>query len=280
MTRLLPALCLLWACPEPVVEPPPPVCTTGEHDAFYEQRINPLLLADAPSTCSQCHLGGVDLSLFVRDDPCSSIACLRALDLIDLANPAASAVLGWIQRATPDSALITPELIAAEHEGFLGWITWNATCPEVCATAVCEPPSSPDVCPLVPVSEVVISHEDRPDDCSPRALEELFTRTVYPWRGRCYPCHFSNHRGPPDDAPRWLASGESCELDGLRTAHNLVEGDYLNLSAPDQSLILLKPLAEDAGGLVHGGHDKFQDTDDLMYRALHTWISRLAACEP
>jgi hypothetical protein len=272
----------LLGCPEPSTptDAHTMVCATGVHDHFFNDRIAPLLLTDRPASCGRCHLGGVDLSLFVREDACSSMACLVELGLVDLEAPENSLILDWIRRATPDSALITQQVIDEEHQGFLDWISYQTICPDTCADAVCTAPSSLEVCPLVPIPQVVIDHTDAPEDCSERALEALFTRTVYPWRGRCYPCHFSDHAGPPLDAPRWLSAGEGCEVDGLRTMRTLLDSGYVDLASPADSLILLKPLAVEAGGVEHGGHDKFQDTEDTMYVALHTWITRQARCQP
>jgi hypothetical protein len=39
------------------------------------------------------------------------------------------------------------------------------------------------------------------------------------------------------------------------------------------SPLLQKPLAEAAGGVVHGGGDIFADTLDADYRTLHDWIA-------
>ena len=50
-------------------EDKPPMCDESP-GALYERRIAPLLADDQPKTCNQCHLAGVDLSKFVRDDAC------------------------------------------------------------------------------------------------------------------------------------------------------------------------------------------------------------------
>lgn len=41
---------------------------------------------------------------------------------------------------------------------------------------------------------------------------------------------------------------------------------------PDASTLLMKPLAESAGGSAHGGGEFFASTDDTDYQTLRAWI--------
>lgn len=59
---------------------------------------------------------------------------------------------------------------------------------------------------------------------------------------------------------------------------NVLDGGLVDLSAPAASLLLLKPLAESAGGVMHGGHDKFANQDDPAYVDFLAWIEREAEC--
>ena len=115
-----------------------------------------------------------------------------------------------------------------------------------------------------------------PGDCSPVTREALFRHRVYSWRDRCFPCHFDSSKF---EAPKWIATG-SCELASLTTMHNVMERGLVDLDDPAASLLLLKPLAESAGGVVHGGHDKFVDALDPAYVDFLSWIEREAACTP
>src|SRR5688572_13407233 len=96
--------------------------------AVYRQRVEPVLMSDQPASCNQCHLSGVDLSLFVRDTPCETMACLVERDLVDLDAPEESTILSWIERASPDSELITEQVIQAEYDAFAAWIEQAASC--------------------------------------------------------------------------------------------------------------------------------------------------------
>ena len=62
------------------------------------------------------------------------------------------------------------------------------------------------------------------------------------------------------------------------TVDNLLESDYLDFNDPEESLILLKPLAEEKGGVEHGGGTKFSKRTDRLYIAMLRWINHVAAC--
>lgn len=277
-------LCALLGCagvPEPVAEDTAPVavCDDAEATALFEQRIAPILADDHPASCGGCHLAGVDLSVFVRGDACASMACLEDQDLVDLDNPEQSLLLSWIGRATPGSDAITADTIDAEYEGVLEWIRYTAACPGACGDAVCDTPELGDECPLVATPNVVPRSPAPGDSCEPKALEEIYTETIHTWRGRCYPCHFTNTPPADDGAPRWLVAEGPCELGGLETMRNVLAAGYVDLADPSQSLILLKPLAEEEGGVFHAGTTKFDTAADTLYMALLFWIERVAACD-
>lgn len=245
---------------------------------IYHDRIEPLLTEDAPKTCNQCHLSGVDLSAFVRSTPCETMACLLQTGLVDPHSPADSKILTWIQRASPDSALITDQVIQAEYDGFLQWIEASASCPSACAGATCDDPSASQKCETTPVPNTPLSEIMGEPDCSDKALEQLFYDDVYAWRARCFPCHFSDQLKADPKAPRWIRVEGNCAESSLATYRFVANGDFLNLDDPTQSLLLLKPLAVSAGGVVHGGHDKFEDTSDPAYQSFLQFIQQYAAC--
>jgi hypothetical protein len=69
-----------------------------------------------------------------------------------------------------------------------------------------------------------------------------------------------------------------CTAASLETMRTVVRNGYIDLDAPDQSLLLLKPLSAAQGGVVHGGHEKFEGTDDPAYLAFRDWLERYATC--
>lgn len=247
-------------------------CTAESNDLF-DRRIAPLLATDRPKTCNTCHLSGVDLAMFVQDDACQTMACLDARGLVDLTDPAGSVVLQWISRADPASPLIGQTVIDEEYSGFLAWIEATAEC------GLCYTGSTPCGEPVETVCDADDPAQDAyedPGDCSPVTREALFRHDVYAWRDRCYPCHVDNTEF---EAPKWIATGP-CELASLQTMRNVLERGLIDYTDPSASLLLLKPLAESAGGVVHGGDDKFHDLTDPAYLDFRSWIEREVACTP
>jgi hypothetical protein len=274
-------------CNEPELVPEREyLCTDDDALDLYQARIAPLLTAEQPSTCNQCHLSGIDLGIYTQADPCATMACMVEQGIVDLDDPEASLVLTWIVRAEdqgdgPNSDLITQDVIDAEHDAMLQWIEYNAGCgADVCApvenpcggttAAKCERPPSGI---MEPPREF-----DDPGDCSEHTLEAAFSELVYPWRGRCTPCHTDAWDGPPEDAPRWM-NEDGCELGSLLTMRRVVDTGLVDAANPSASLLLLKPLAVADGGVEHGGHDKFADTTDPAYIDFLRWIERWAACQ-
>lgn len=262
------------------------VCAPDAGLSLFERRIAPLLSAERPHSCNQCHLSGIDLGLFVGDDPCETLTCLSARGLVDLDTPEDSQLLRWIARAKPDSALITQAVIDAEYEAVRAWLVYHARCGEsACGpqdAAVCEAPMRLVGCPVdaprVPGAD--------PGDCSDLTLERLFSERVFTWRNRCYPCHFEQDRQVPI-APKWIDDTADslsddretrCHEASLATLRTIVRRGYIDLSAPERSLLLLKPLSIGAGGVLHGGHDKFEGLDDPAYRDFRLFLERYAAC--
>ncbi|MBK6922114.1 MAG: hypothetical protein IPH07_32280 [Deltaproteobacteria bacterium] len=261
----------------------PLTCTDEDATRLFDERIAPLLSSERQSTCNECHLSGVNLGLYGQGDPCATMACMVESGIVDLEQPRESVVLSWILRAEPANALITQRVIDAEHDAVLQWIEYNARCgAEVCPSiddpcggtqvlaGECEVPNSSQASGARP-------YED-PGDCSDRTLEEGFAALVYSWRGRCYPCHFDSHDGDPEDAPRWIKDG-ACDLGSLATMREVVGSGLLDAATPSRSLLLTKPLAEQAGGVVHGGHDKMPSTADPAYQDYAKWIEMWARCQ-
>jgi hypothetical protein len=219
------------------------------------------------------------LSLFVRDDMCETRACLVGLGLVDLKNPDQSAVLGWIARAHPDSSLITEAVIDEEYDAFKAFVEQMAACgPEACPGVRCPATNGGDDCGSSGDESSVPFLVPEGTSCDLPTMEEQFRDTVYVWRDRCSPCHFSSDTsgGPP--APHWINVENSCNAGSLETFHNVVTGGLIDASDPSQSLLLLKPLDARSSGISHGGGAKFSGMDDVSYVSFSSFIEYWAAC--
>lgn len=270
------AWALLAACYGEAPAPPPIDCSAAFADDLYARRVAPLVSGERPSSCNQCHLAGVDLSMFVRESPCASMACLVEKGEVDLDLPEASLVLERILKADPASGLIDAGVVAEEHDGFLAWIGWSAAChaetcgdvPDPCGAAAS--PARPGVVPT-PLGS-----------CQEEDLAQVFEDRVYRWKKRCDHCHIVCEEDYL--APCWLdlsfedgdAAGESAA--STRTMYNLLGLGVVDVEDPPESLLLLKPLSEAAGGVPHGGGAKFTDRVDPTYQDFLVWIEHYAAC--
>lgn len=273
--RLSPAwgmILALVACKE--TPPEPQVCDESPGE-LYERRVAPLFSADNPSTCSQCHAGGVDLAAFLRPDACESMACLQDLGLVDLEHPERSVLLQWIERAQPESELITERVIDEEYAAFESWIEHEAEC-RACANTECTVSVAVE-CEAGADLSSPFDHTSDPLDCGRDTMERLFRGTIYEYRSRCTPCHFQEETTTVP-APKWLSRTGDCRVASLATFGNVVAEGYIDIENPSQSPLLLKPLAEFQGGVLHGGHDKFVKSD-VAYEAFLYFVERYAACE-
>lgn len=252
-------------------------CQIKPSQAFHD-RIEPLLSEERVTTCNQCHLSGVDLSAFARETPCKTWACLVGQDLVDVESPEDSKILGWILRASPDSDLITDDVIRAEHDGFLEWIEANASCPDACAGVTCGEPGDGPTCgdgTTNAAPEIPSGDDER--GCSDEALEQAFYDDVYAWRGRCYPCHFDTESEADKDAPRWLSLVGNCQTGSAVSFKRALGLGIINVSKPEESLLLQKPLDEVGGGVEHGGGAKFTTMDDT-YRSFLRFVRHFSEC--
>ncbi|MEM9459783.1 MAG: hypothetical protein AAGF11_36740 [Myxococcota bacterium] len=254
-------------------------CTPEAGLELYERRIAPLLEDDRPSTCNQCHLSGVELSLFVQASPCETMACMVQEGIVDLDAPQHSTVLAWIDRAQPRGG-ITQDTIDTERQAMLDWIEMTAAC----EGALCEPVDDPcghppdeSDCEFPPPVYESMSLDD-PGDCSDLTLELVWREKVYSWRSRCFPCHFDSWDEDFEEATPWIATG-ACNPASLRTLHNAERFGYLDAKAPERSLLLTKPLAESLGGVEHGGGPKMHTLDEPTYRDFAYFVQRWADCQ-
>ena len=252
------------------------LCTDEAQLELYEKRIAPLMDGERPSSCNQCHLSGMDLSSYLRATPCQTMACLDAQELVDFTNPKESAVLHQIEMAEPTSELITEAVIQEEYDGFLEWIEYSAKCHEY----VCAPYTDPCCDPKE--NAPVIGSTGPLGGCTEKEITDSFQSLVFRWNSRCHGCH--SKCDPDYDAPCWLVEYfDEDDVNETRKAaqnsmYNLLGIGAINREEPKKSLLLLKPLAEEDGGLYHGGGEKFLGHWDASYQDFVLWLEMYSSC--
>lgn len=71
----------------------------------------------------------------------------------------------------------------------------------------------------------------------------------------------------------------ACEVSSLATMRNLLDAGLVDVDDPAQSLLLLKPLSDENGGVPHGGHAEFYPASDPGYDNFLYWLTRYAECQ-
>ena len=230
----------------------------------FEQRIMPIFKSSNPSSCTECHLAGVDLKNYILPSHEKTFLSLRDQGLIDLENPGDSKILRLIAMGggtNQGAALITAKVRDAEYSAFADWIKASSNDPRLrnapkLKTAELGKPTRPNE---------VIRHA-RMD----RVLAS-FEENVWSQRFRCTGCHSANGSenkklvGEHGDDVTWMK--DSAEA----TMKYLVASDNVNEEKPDRSRLLLKPLNE----VKHGGGQKMMP-GDMTYKAFRTFLEDYA----
>ncbi|NNE90609.1 MAG: hypothetical protein HKN23_03090 [Verrucomicrobiales bacterium] len=237
-------------------------------EAIFAERILPIFQSDDPSSCTECHLSGVDLKNYLFPDATKTFVNLRDLGLIDLEAPKESKILEFIAM-TPGTgsglkSRIAPAVRKAELEAFTAWIVASAA-DESLRDA---PGLAPEELAKPDVPDAVIRHA-RTD-----RLLDSYVRNIWSLRFRCAGCHmpggpkFEKHRKKHGDQMAWLkAAGPGASMRYL-----MQNTELLDLENPEKSELLLKPLdISDHGG---GQKMRLNDTD---YVSFLNWIREYAA---
>jgi mono/diheme cytochrome c family protein len=230
---------------------------------IFTRRILPLAKADKPSSCTECHAAGVDLSQYIRTDAAGTFAALRSAGLVNAEQPEKSKLLEFIARAPEKGDPVVAKLRAEELAAFRTWITAAAKDPGLASTPTHVDPIGPTLPPEV------IRHARRD-----RVLAS-FIENIWIERERCAGCH------SPDKNQRVVKEhGEQISWiipsDAAGTLATIIDHGLINLADPDKSKILQKPLAE----VEHGGHVKFTRgtrTDKQFRRFLHDYVATVTA---
>ncbi len=90
--------------------------------ALFNKRILPILQSKNPSSCSECHLSGVDLKAYILPTQEATFASLVSAGLIDREKPDASKLLEFIRRSPEATELVSQKVREEELAAFRDWI--------------------------------------------------------------------------------------------------------------------------------------------------------------
>lgn len=232
--------------------------TTSSSLDIFEKRILPIFHAQRPSSCAECHLGGVDLKNYIHPDQEKTFAALVTAGLIDVEKPNESKILTFISRKPEKPNLITDDIRRQEFEGFRAWIQAAVNEPTLLAA------KTQDVLgPTVPVEVIRHARRDR--------VLASFLDNIWAEVGRCSSCH-----SPDQNEKQVKEHGEQVSWIKLRdpqaTLDYMIEADLINSESPEESLLLLKPTMQ----VEHGGGQKMM-IGDRTYRQFRRFIDDYAA---
>jgi hypothetical protein len=216
---------------------------TSAMDVF-RQRIEPIWKSSKPSSCSECHLSGVDLKAYLREDQTETFVALRDAGLIDLKRPDDSKLLQFVARKPERPSLVIDEVRQKEFEALREWIRLAVKDPELIKSK----PNTDSALNLPPVEVIRHARSDH--------VLDSFVENVWSEIGRCAACH-----SPDRNAEQQKKHGARVSWikprDPAGTLAYMLETKVLDIDSPEDSQLLLKPTMQ----VPHGGGKKLEIGD-------------------
>src|SRR5262245_37928942 len=106
----------------------------SDAQAVFERRILPIFKSPNPSSCTECHLAGVDLKNYILPSYEKTFVSLRDQGLVDLEDPSNSKILRLIAMGggtNQGTALISANVRESEYAAFVEWIQVSARDPKL-----------------------------------------------------------------------------------------------------------------------------------------------------
>lgn len=226
----------------------------------------PIFRSPDPSSCTQCHLAGVDLKNYIRPSHEKTFLSLRDQGLIDLEKPEQSKILRLINMREEDrkgAALINEDLRKAEYAAFAAWIEASS--------------KDPKLRDAPKLSQGELARPRRPEEVIRHARKDRvlasFEKNIWALRFRCNSCHqagganYERSLEEFGEKVSWIRPG-----DAEATMRYLIAKKLVDSKQPERSLILRKPLNE----VKHSGGQKML-VGDLGYTSFRSWIDDYAA---
>lgn len=232
---------------------------SGSSEQIFQRRILPIFQAVKPSSCTECHLSGVDLKQYIRPNQADTFAALRQAKLIDVDKPEASKILTFIERAPDDPNPVTQEIREKELSAFRAWILAAVKDPSLLSNEEKAQPAGP----TLPIEVIRHARNDR--------VMASFIDNIWTEVGRCAACH------SPDRNQKQVAEhGEEVSWivlnDPQATLKYMLDADLIDPQKPHQSLLLTKPTLQ----VEHGGGQKML-VGDRSYKQFRRFLDDYAA---
>lgn len=208
---------------------------------IYQRRVVPLLQSSQASSCSECHLQGLNLQEFLTSDPKVSFASLRARGWIDTEHPENSKLLQFISKKPGNSTALMDQVRKAELAAISDWIRASVQDPESLNAPL---PELKDL----KLDDKLIRHA-RKDQILHRFIEVVWSQLE-----RCANCHSPDRNAKQveknGDRMSWIVPNSPAE-----TLQLLEERKLIDAQALMASFLKTKALGKDD----HGGGVKFPE---------------------
>lgn len=230
----------------------------GSALTVFQQRILPIFQANKPSSCTECHLSGVDLKNYIHPDQTKTFASLVSAGLIDVSRPDESKILTFINRRPDSPSLITDKLRQQEFEAFQAWIRAAVKEPDLRKAKSSKPTG-----PQLPVEVIRHARKDR--------VLASFIDNVWTEVGRCAACHSPDQNRKQveehGDQVSWITLA-----DPQATLDYMLDAGIINADDPLESMLLTKPSMQ----VDHGGGQKMV-VGDRTYKQFRRFIDDYAS---
>jgi len=224
---------------------PPASCAESAHE-IYARRVLPLLESKDKSSCTECHLRGVELKDFLSTDPAKTFSELRGRGWIDTREPEKSKLLAFISRAPEAGDPLLEKVRTAESSALREWIIAAVADPLLLEQSL---PKNTDL--DLPLEFIRHARQDR--------VSASFADAVWSQLGRCVNCHSPDRNSKQvkehGEQMSWIVPGNP-----YATLRLLTDRKLIDLDKPEESELRTKPLVL----VEHGGGPKFplgSDTD-------------------
>lgn len=234
--------------------------TVNDKDALdvFEKRILPIFNAKKPSSCTECHLSGVELADYIQPTQEKTFASLVSAGLINIQDPDNSKILTFINRRPEKPSLVTDEVRKQEYVAFQSWIRAAVKDRELLTKK-----SNGSIGPQVP--DEVIRHA-RKDRVMASFIDNIWTEI-----GRCAACHSPDRNQKQveenGDVVSWIVLN-----DPSATLEYMVDNGLIDTDNTLDSRLLTKPTQQ----VDHGGGQKMV-VGDRSYKQFRRFIDDYVA---